>query len=318
MVITEDMAKKIRATTPEMLRFALRGRGLAPEEIEQSCTRLMDLKGAVEAAVTGTSLDDVKNARKAKKLCVMKAEHLKQIHLKDLPGTGYALFDNVKAQLHTRMKEARAAGYRFEPGALEREGVKKPELAEVSTTERRYAAGGIADSLSDMDRMLKNEVTAFEVDKLSKFLRSSGKWRDMISAVKEASKAANVIRKQIGKDREALDRNDPRVRAELEKADRAIEKARKATDAYLQRKMNEKHLNDPSQLSAHAKHDYERKRMEHALRIRDTIREYDKLRNPDLEKDQSAQAAREQLDFANKRRELQAQQPDAQPVQALR
>lgn len=315
MVITEDMAKKIKATTPEMLRFTLRGRGLTQEEIEQSCTRLAELKGAVEASVTGTTLDDIKNAHKDKKLCVMKTEHLKQIHLNDLPKTGYALFDNVKAQLHHRMKEARKAGHTFEPGALEREGVKKPDLTEVSTTDRRYAAGGIADSLSDMDRMIKNEVTAFEVDKLSKFLRSSGKWRDMISAVKEASQAANAIRKRIGKDREALDRNDPKVKAELEKADKAMEKARKATDAYLRRKMNEKHVNDPNALRGLGKHDYEQNRMNYALKLSDTIREYEKFRNPSLEEEQKHEAAAQQLDFANKRKELQPQQP--QPTHAL-
>ena len=314
MVITEDMANKIKSITPEMLKFTLRGRGLTQAEIDMSCERLRELKGAVETSVKGTTLQDIKNARSQKKLCVMKADDLKMVHLDDMPITNYALFHNVKVQLKNRMKEARAAKINFEPGALEREGKKEPALTEVSATERKYAAGGIAESMSGMNRMLKNEVTGFEVGGLSKFLHSSGKWRDMISAVKDATKAAKTIRKLMKKNQETLDRNDPKVKDLLEKADKAMEKARKATDAYLQRKMNEKHVDDPEALRNLGKHQYEQNRMNYALKLRDTVREYDALRNPDLAKDSAAEAAREQLAFAARRREQQAQQ--AQQPQA--
>ena len=324
MVITEDMANKIKSITPEMLKFTLRGRGLTQAEIDRSCERLRELKEAVENSIKGKTLADIKNAKKQKKLCVMKADDLKKIHLNDMPETKYALFHNVKVQLHNRMKEAREANIQFQPGALEREGKKEPSLTEVSTTERKYAAGGIAESMSGMDRMLKNEVTGFEVGGLSKFLHSSGKWRDMISAVKDAAKAAKTIRKLMKKNQEALDRNDPKVKDLLKKADKAMEKARKATDAYLQRKMDEKHVEDPEALRNLGKHQYEQNRMNYALKLRDTIREYDALRNPEPEKnpaareqdalqnpepkeDPAAEAAREQLAFAARRREQQPQ-----------
>jgi hypothetical protein len=307
------MAKKIAAMTPEMLKFTLRGRGLTEEEIQAGCQRLTELQGAIREAKQAKTIDDVKAADREHKLSIMKPEDLKNIHINELPETKYALFHNVRVQLHNRMQEAREAGYQFVHGALEQEKNKTPNLTEVSTTERVYAAGGIADSMSAMDRALKNEVTGFQVGGLSRFLHSSGKWRSMISAVKDATKAAKAINKAIGKDKEYLTRDDPKVRQQLEKANRAMEKVRKANEEYLQRKMREKHVNTPEELVGRGKHDYEQKRIDYALKLRKSIQAYRELQDPQNQKAQEKQVAvTESLEFANKRRAQQEAQPQPQ------
>lgn len=192
-VISKPMAEKLLRVNEEMLKFSLRGRGLTDQELQASCDRLAELKTAIRNGMQAKSIDDIKGAKG--RLCIMETEDLEKIHINDIPDTSYALFHNVRVQLHNRMQEAREAGYLFAPGALEQEGQdRKPQLTEVSTTDRKYAAAGIADAMADMDRMIENEVTGFRVSGLSKFLRSSGNWRDMIKAVKKASKAAAEIR----------------------------------------------------------------------------------------------------------------------------
>ena len=317
-VISKPMSRKLMSLTPEMLKFSLRGRGLTDPEIQASCDRLAELQQAIRNGIPAKTIDDIKSA--GPRLCVMETEDLEKIHINDIPAPSYALFHNVRVQLHNRMKEAREAGYLFAPGALEQEGQnRKPQLTEVSTTDRKFAAAGIADSMSDMDRMIENEVTGFQVSGLSKFLHSSGSWRDMIKAVKSASKTANALRKAIGPDKEGLRRDDPKVQKELRKADEAMKKALEATDAYLQKKMREKHVDTPEALSNRGKHAYEQRRMDYAMKLRKSLLAYNELKEPDKAQQKQAgaeaesplkkqqEAAKQLLDFANKRKALQGQ-----------
>lgn len=318
-VISKPMSRKIMSLTEEMLKFSLRGRGLTDQEIQASCDRLAELKTAIQNGIQAKTIDEVKGA--GPRLCIMETEDLEQIHINDIPETSYALFHNIRAQLHNRMKEAREAGYLFAPGALEQEGQnRKPQLTEVSTTERKFAAAGIADSMSDMDRMIENEVTGFQVSGLSKFAHSSDKWRSMIKAVKSASKTANALRKAIGPDKEGLRREDPKVQKELEKADEAMKKALDATNAYLQKKMREKRVDTPEALVGRGKHAYEQRRMDYALQLRKSLLAYKELKEPDKTQQKQAraeaesplkkqqEAAKQLLDFAEKRRARQPQQ----------
>ena len=323
-VISKPMSRKIMNLTEEMLKFSLRGRGLTDQEIQASCDRLAELKTAIQNGMQAKTIDEVKSA--GPRLCIMETEDLEQIHINDIPDTKYALFHNVRVQLHNRMKEARKAGYLFAPyvsDALEREGQnRKPQLTEVITTDRKFAAAGIADSMSDMDRMIENQVTGFRVSGLSKFLHSSGSWRDMIKAVKKASKAAGEIRKTIGPDKEGLQRDDPKVQRELRKADEAMKKALDATEAYLQKKMREKRVDTPDALANRGKHAYEQRRMDYALQLRKSLLAYNELKEPDKDRQQAGaeaesplkkqqEAARQLLEFAEKRK---ARQPQQGPV----
>ena len=311
-IITEPMAAKIKNMSPDMLKFALRGRGLTEEEMKGACDRLTELKEAIQR--NSTKVHDLAGLISTKKgmLCVVKPEDLNKLPFNALAEQKQTVFENVLSHLVDSIASAREKGISFDPNAKRPE---RPKFTEVSTTDRVYSAGGIADSMSDMGRALKNEVTGFEVGGLSRFLHSSGKWRSMIAAVKAADKAAKAINKAVGRDKEYLTRNDPKVREQVEKANRAMENVRRANDEYLRRKMREKHVNSPEELVGRGKHDYEQKRIDYALKLRKSIQAYDELQNPQNEqKKHSREAVQESLDFANKRRAQQEAQPQPKPL----
>ena len=308
-VITEPMARKVAAISPNMLRFALRGHGLTPAEIDASCQRLKDLQEAIQTAKRVNNVADLKSSKG--KLCIIKPEDLEKIPFNALADEKHTLFEHVRQNVNDAMEKAREK-YPYKPGKAR---PARPVFEEVSTTDRVYAAGGIAASMRDMDRALKNEVTGFEVGGLSRFLHSSGKWRSMISAVKDATKAAKAINKAIGKDKEYLSRNDPKVKKQLDQANRAMENVRKTNEEYLQRKMREKHVNTPEELIGRGKHTYEQKRIDYALKLRKSIQAYDELQNPQSEQQKTQKSAiQESLELASKRRAQQAQQNQDGPV----
>ncbi len=297
-VITEDMANKISKMTPEMLKFSLRGRGLTDDEMKAACQRLTDLKDKVKEGLHAKSLADLVQANNGP-ICIMKREDMEKVPINALADEKN-VFKNVRDYMNESMEEAREKGYEYDANAKRPDS---PNLTEVSTTERKFTAGGIADSMGDMARMIKNEVTGFVVSGLSKFLHSSGKWRSMISAVENAEKISKQIRKEIGTDRESLSRDDPKVRAQLEKADRAMAQAEKATEEYLKRKMKEKNVKTPEELVGRGKHAYEQKRIDYALKLRKSIQKYKELNAPktDLEKAQKA-AADKKIKMVNARK----------------
>ena len=151
-------------------------------------------------------------------------------------------------------------------------------MKEVGTTDRRYVAGGIADSMQSMSRAVANSVTGFKVGNLSSFLRSSDQFRSMVKAVKSAKATADRIRKEIVGDRERLDRADPRVKEQLDKANLAMQKVRQSAEIYLQKKMREKGVNSIDSLRG--KNPYEQKRIDYAMKLLKDVEEYEELDSP--------------------------------------
>ena len=309
-VISASAANKISKISKEMLKFTLRGQGLNEKEIKAACQRLGDLKEAIKNAKVATNITDVMSA--GKQLCIMKTEDLVTLPANALKHSNYNLFKDVIERVDYARENARGK-YPFDPEAAKKQSKSVvPKLAEVSTTDRKYAAGGIAESMSGMARMIKNEVTGFEVSGLSKFLRSSGKFRAMISAVKEANKIAKQISGEIKQENEGLLRDDPKVKAQLERADKAMERAKKATQEYLERKMKEKNVTTPEELVGKGKSEYEQKRIDYALKVMENVKAYEQIKNPQTEEaGKQKEAVIDSLKMAGKRKELK--QPDIQP-----
>ena len=303
-VISGPMARKISNISPEMLKFSLRGRGLTEAEIEASCQRLNDLKKAIANGKPAKSADEIESAGKT--LCIVEPKDLEQIPFDTLAKGKHTLFQNVKQYMDVQMKKARKQ-YAYDPDAARPE---TKQFDEVSTTDRQFAAGGISESMGDMSRMLKNEVTGFEVSGLSKFLRSSGEWRSMVSAVENAEKISKRIKREIGKDLEGVTRDDPRVKAQLEKADRAMEQVKKANEAYLQRKMKEKGVKTPEELVGKGKHAYEQRRIDYALKLRKSVLKYEAIQKPQTKEEIAKKAAvTGKLKFADTRKNQAPKQP---------
>ena len=308
-VITREMADKVNALTPDMLRFALRGRGLSEQEIKASCDRLADLKTAIrERSKTAKTTGDVKSA--GKRLCIMEKKDLDRVPFNAL-ATGKAnIFTDVKLRFEARVTRDRA-NYPYRPGLAVQE---EDKLTEVSTADRKYVAGGIADSMNSMSRAIKNEITGFKVGDLSEFLRSSGKFRDMVKAVKEAKTVAGNIRKEIGEGKETLDRNDPAVAAQMKKANDAMGRVRTAVEAYLAKKMTERHVDSYEALRSAGKNPYEQKRINYALGLMDSVKTYEKIGDPNSEK-QEKELTAARVEIARKRKAAKPE-PEASALQA--
>lgn len=272
-VISASMAKKVESLSPDMLRFALRGRGLRDEELQAACTRLKDLQETLrERSITASGTKEVNEARD--KLCVMQDENLNNLNIKTIAQTTRNIFNRTVdkySQLVGRYRER----YPFDPKARRWEA---DPLKEVGTVDRKYTAGGIADSMQGMSRAIENKVVGFRVRDLSSFLRSSDQFRNMVRAVKNAKAVADKIQTEIGADKERLDRSDYRVREQREKADQAMQKVREATETYLRKKMTEQGVKSYDQLRRRS--DYEQKRIDYARKLLKEVEAYEALNNP--------------------------------------
>ena len=275
-VMSASMAAKVRSLSPDMLRFALRGRGLKEEELGAACRRLTDLQDAIRTrSKEAANSEEVANAGTT--LCVMGDESLKSLNLNSVMNTSTNIIHGVVTKFVDFVKALRLI-YPYEPEARREEA--KP-LREVGTTDRRYVAGGIADSMQGMSRAIQNSVTGFKVGNLSSFLRSSDQFRSMVKAVRNAKATADRIRKEIGGDREHLDRSDARVKEQRDKADQAMQKVRQAAETYLQKKVRER---GGSIENVQGKNDYERKRIEYAQKLLKEVAEYEAFNNLQNEK----------------------------------
>ncbi|MBR4701826.1 MAG: hypothetical protein IKP19_09075, partial [Oscillospiraceae bacterium] len=277
-VVTKSMAARIKAISPEMLSFVLRGRGLKPEEVEAACLRLQDLKQALNRSREVSRESQVRLLRSQNALAVMDRKSLNQMNLHALAEQERSIFSNVKKimGMYTTMYRMQ---YPYKANARQKEA----ELTEISTTDRSYVAGGIADTLGSMGRAIENKVVGFKVGDLSKFLRSSDRFRSMVSAVKAANAAAQQIRQSIGRDKEQLrrDSQDPQVRAQRELADRSMTAVRRSVEAYLQKKMTERNVQRYEDLKTAGKNAYEQKRINYALGLLKSVESYESFTNPE-------------------------------------
>ena len=312
-VVSEDMAKKINGISPEMLKFTLRGRGLTDKEINAACERLNDVKAAVKKAQPAKNIAEVTQNINFNKLSVMSAETLREMPPQTFKPRKFEqkvnLFGDVVNRIDNSIEVARQQGIAYQPG-LNRQASNN--LKEVSTTGRRFTAAGIGESLRGMSRMIRNEVTGFVVEGLSKFLRSSGQFRTMVAAVKDANRLSAQIKQEIGENG-ALDREDPKVRKQLEKADRAMENVRKATDAYLKKKMKEKNVQSLDQLVG--KSAYEQKRIDYARKLMQSVKEYDEIARPEKQEAKAEkEAVKGRANLAAQRQAKKAKKEEVQPL----
>ena len=272
-VISSSMATRVRSLSPDMLRFALRGRGLNDAEIGAACHRLKDLQEALSLRCKKVSASkDVLTAGKT--LCEMEDRELLSLNINVVKNTKPSIFRSVLEKVGELSRDMRVL-YPFNPDERRKE---TSSLKEVGTTDRRYVAGGIADSMQSMSRAVANSVTGFKVGNLSSFLRSSDQFRSMVKAVKSAKATADRIRKEIVGDRERLDRADPRVKEQLDKANLAMQKVRQSAEIYLQKKMREKGVNSIDSLRG--KNPYEQKRIDYAMKLLKDVEEYEELDSP--------------------------------------
>ena len=95
-----------------------------------------------------------------------------------------------------------------------------------------------------------------------------------------------------------------------------MEKVEEANNEYLLRKMREKNVDSPEKLLGKGKSKYEQRRIDYALKIRESVIAYKAIQKPESkEEKERKQAVVSSLDIANKRRTLGNPKPKDPVVQ---
>lgn len=292
VVMTAGMAEKLKNLTPEMLKLSLRGYGLEKSDVEAACQRLEDVKLRIRNA---NELGDIETGfpkLEKGKLNIISDASIGKLNVNYLKEQcGGTLISAVTDTLKADLKIARENGFdrkyykdhpnEFAPAAAPQE---------VSTTARRFTAGGMADALGETARLLKNEATGFDLGKYTGYwTRSSGAFRDMVRAASAAAKVQDRLAKTFARDldRQKLLRDDEAVHAEKLLSDNAMELLERQTNQYLQRKMTQRRAVDHQDLLAKANGEYERKRIAYALKMHEAVQTYKRLDNPAAKEEQA-------------------------------
>ena len=104
----------------------------------------------------------------------------------------------------------------------------------------------------------------------------------MVRAANNAAKVQKRLASAFAQDqeRQKLLRDNEAVRAEKHLSDDAMERLEQQTNHYLQRKMNQRGATDAQDLLSKANGEYERKRIEYALKLQAAVAAYKGLGKP--------------------------------------
>ena len=291
-VMSAGMAEKLENLTPEMLKLSLRGYGLEKEDVEAACKRLNDVKLRIKNA---NKLGDIETGfpkLEKGKLNIISDASIGKLNVKYLKDQcGETLLSAVTDTLKADLKIARDNGF-TRKYYMDHPNEFAPPAApqEIATTARRFTAGGMADALGETARLLKNEATGFDLSKYTGYwTRSSGAFRDMVRAASAAAKIQDRLAKTFARnpDRQKLLRDDEAVQAEKLLSDNAMELLERQTNQYLQRKMTQRGAVDHQDLLEKANGEYERKRIEYALKMHDAVQTYKRLDDPSAKEEQT-------------------------------
>ena len=321
-IMSESMAERLEKMTPDMLKLSLRGRGLSREELEAACLRLTDLQNKIRDA---HRCEDVGNKfpqldPDKTKLNILKDEEMKLVDMRMLSDRYKdSLFNFVDKAVTESLQRARHYGHDrkyFEKHP--EEFVEQPVGEEVVTSDRKFTAAGMADTLGEAARLYKNEATGFEIkDYTGYWTRSSGEFRDMVRAAENAARVQKRLAQTFSREvnRQKLLRDDQRVLAEKELADETMRNLEAQTTRYLQRKMNQRGVDNVDALLDRANGEYERNRIDYALKLRKAVNTYKRLDNPEAKEEQQQKLdVKTRLEAQQKRQALAQDQEQPQLI----
>ena len=300
-VVSRSMKEKLEKMTPEMLKFALRGRGLSQSELQAAQFRLLQLKADIGMGVK-----------------VIDDEDFGKYRPEDLRSqTAYEknLFDKIHYHF-TDFANLCRGDTPFTPMPKQPE----PDLKEVSATSRKYTVGGLTDSLAQVSRKVENKETGFKVDDLrNKYRGSSGFYDDMVTAAKEANELYKKLTGQLpdpekeGRlpDLSKLVSEDPET---LGKVIAAFTKVSDATEAYLNYKTRQRRAADAD--SIRPKNDYEKSHIDYAKDLKKITGEFLSSRRPANEaemEDLQANTVRREREKRRETEQLTAPQAPESP-----
>ena len=176
-VISKSMADKVMKTSPEMMRFALRGRGLTEEELSLSVKRLDDLKALIRNKTVRIVRDD-------------KFADLRDDQMFPADRNNPSIIKKTLAYIR------KAAGKRIDDHIPFEPYIERPvTLSKVSTTERKYTVGGMVDLSERAKKMITDRETGFDVTKINTFGRRSTEFTELLEAVRNVSNVPDFLRR---------------------------------------------------------------------------------------------------------------------------
>lgn len=276
-VMSRSMYEKLQAMTPDMLKFALRGRGLSEAELNAAGKRLETLQDYAR--------------ENPEKLRIVEDDAFAE-----LPEDAYKLKEGANqnvfySALQTVEKAARMRAEKrlpFEPYRAKAEG-----LLEVGATDRKFTVGGAEDLRKRVALMLRDDANNFRVEDLTTSRGSSGAWKEMIRAARDLTQVRRELKRtdpenEAGRNELMVD--DPRAARTLAAYDSAFETLRANTLAYLHRKQGQRGAASIEELRG--KNPYEQSRIQYAKELLALTDEYQASRSPE----RSAEEQREYQD----------------------
>ena len=252
-VISKSMAEKVKKLSPEMMRFALRGRGLTDEEVTAAVNRLDDLKSLIR----DNTVREVRDDRFA-----------------DLTNAELFPVDNkMRNAFKGAIKYINEAAHKRISKHIPFESyVDRPvNLSKVSTADRKYTVGGLVDLSESAKRMLTDREADFDVSKINSFGRRSNEFTELLDAVRNVSNIPEFLRRsnQLNEEKYISELHAGETLMVFDEAFNALnEKVR----TYLRKKTRERGLDETGKIKG--KNDYEKKRIEYAKNVLSLVKEY--------------------------------------------
>ena len=278
-VVSEGMAKKIRelAKNPELLKFALRGRGLNEEEINAAAERLNTIDGYIGMRVLRTVPDD--------RFHELKEED----YLPNAKGHSDNLFGQALRQVQDSVDYRRRMMLPFTPITSE----AAPQLTDVSETGRKHTVGGLEDLQNKVSRLLLNKETGFKVGDLTGVRGSSPEFKEMVEAAQTVEHAGLFLQQKYDpetKNRSSLMLDDPKAQKTVKVYNNVFMDLREKTTDYLAKKMEERGAETLNDLQG--KNPYEQKRIDYAKKLLAVTDEYLELRDKPLDAEEQIERRR--------------------------
>ncbi len=259
-VISASMRKKVMGLTPAMLKYSLRGRGLSEEKIEYAAKRLTILQTSIRDGDAYYKAHPTDKAYEPGHLRTVSDKEFQKLKISQLCRKGEInLFTLTYGRLQPAIEQHKGhKKYAFDPEAAKK--LQQKELPHVNTAGRGFTGGNLLEALRGAGKLTEDKKEKFKIEDLTNSLHgTSPQWDEMEAAAKKVAWLEQELL-------ENPNVNFTFYNARRAEIDAAVEELEKKNDAYLKKKMGEKHVDDLKLLVG--KNKYEKARIAHSLKIK--------------------------------------------------
>ncbi|MBR6376661.1 MAG: hypothetical protein IKS05_02740 [Oscillospiraceae bacterium] len=276
--VSKSMADTILKLDPTQLRFMLRGRNLSERELDYAVMRLKDMKIAIREGQKHykgrppIGADTEKPFDKGF-LRVVSDQEFKSLTMDKMvvDPDQKNLFNEVRQFMKSALRRAREDGWEFDPEA--KKNSKEKTLPQRELLSQVHNGKKLLEAAEGAGALVREGK--FKIDDLTKKSRgSSPQFDNMVKAAKQLAEMEEKLSRHV-REREAQG-NRSWSPAEYEQWRRPLERTKESlgtwANAYLDKKMRERHAQSLDQLQG--KNPYEQARIAHAKKILEYTQEH--------------------------------------------